>query len=135
VTLIDYIIGVDELLGRDGHWLRTYRAQGPGTDPLVAPGTQDITADVLREQVTRAAHAAGFAIVDDRPQADWLEDLGLAELVAEARRAWDAGAARGDLEALAARSRVGEATALTDHAGLGAHRVFTMAKPPPTAST
>ena len=42
--------------------------------------------------------------------------------------AWDAGAARGDLAAIAGRSRANEAAALTDPGGLGAHRVVTLAK-------
>jgi len=44
--------------------------------------------------------------------------------VAEARATWRARAPVGDLVALAARSRVGEAEALTDLAGLGAFRVL-----------
>ena len=56
-------------------------------------------------------------------QADWLAAVGIDALVAEGRRIWDAGAARGDLDALAGRSRVGEAAALTDPTGLGAHQV------------
>ena len=53
---------------------------------------------------------------------------GIDELVDEGRRAWEAGAARGDLEALAGRSRVTEAAALTDPAGLGAHTVLVLTK-------
>ncbi|MGH8976515.1 MAG: SAM-dependent methyltransferase [Acidimicrobiia bacterium] len=128
VTLVDYFVDVDELLDRDNAWLRTYRAHGTGTEPLRDPGTQDITADVLREQVARAAHSVGFAIVEERTQADWLRDLGIDALAEEARATWDAGAARGDLEALAARSRVGEVAALTDPTGLGAHRVVVLGR-------
>jgi hypothetical protein len=60
----------------------------------------------------------------DRAQAAWLEGHGLAELVAAARETWRATAHVGDLTALAARSRVGEADALTDPGGLGAFRVL-----------
>ena len=59
-------------------------------------------------------------------QAEWLRELGIDELVEEGRRRWDEGAARGDLDALAGRSRVNEAAALTDPAGLGAHRVVVL---------
>ncbi len=46
-------------------------------------------------------------------QAEWLGCLGIDELVDEGRRRWrEAGAQRGDLEALAGRSRVSEAAAL-----------------------
>ena len=84
--LVDYMIDVDELLARGADWLRTYRAQGRGGDPLDAPGTQDITADVLRGQLELAALAAGFSIVGDQSQAEWLRDLGVDDLVAEGRR-------------------------------------------------
>jgi hypothetical protein len=41
---------------------------------------------------------------------------------------WRDRAAIGDLDAVAARSRVSEAAALTDPSGLGAHAVFVFAK-------
>jgi hypothetical protein len=63
-------------------------------------------------------------LVRELPQADWLEGLGIAELVTEARAGWDARAHIGDLEAVRHRSRVSEAAALTDSAGLGAHQVL-----------
>jgi hypothetical protein len=44
--------------------------------------------------------------------------------VAAARAQWDERAHIGDLEAMRHRSRVTEAAALLDPAGLGAHRVF-----------
>ena len=54
-----------------------------------------------------------------RTQADFLRAHGLEELVETARRRWHEGASRADLDALAARSRVTEADALVDPAGLG----------------
>ena len=57
-------------------------------------------------------------------QAEWLRGLGLDDLVADARREWDAHAHVGDLEAVRHRSRVSEGAALADPAGLGAHRVL-----------
>ena len=45
-----------------------------------------------------------------------------------ARRAWHERAHIGDLQALLARSRVHEAAALTDEAGLGAFRVLEWAQ-------
>jgi hypothetical protein len=61
---------------------------------------------------------------DNRPQAEWLAAEGLGELVAAARGRWRERAGVGDLAALAARSRVNEAEALTDPRGLGGHRVL-----------
>ena len=90
--------------------------------PLDAPGAQDITADVVLEQLVAASPFVPDVVATT--QADWLRDLGIDELVEEGRRAWDDGAHVGDLAALAGRSRVNEAAALTDPAGLGAHRVL-----------
>ena len=92
------------------------------------PGTQDITADLLLPPLRRAIHRAGLTLVTETDQAAWLRDVGLEALVDEGRAAWEAGAARGDLAALAGRSRVTEAAALTDPGGLGAHTVLVLAK-------
>ena len=86
--------------------------------------SQDITADVPVEYLVDVARRAGFQLVAHTSQAEWLRDLGVEPLADEARAAWDARAHIGDLEALTHRSRVTEAAALTDPAGLGAHRVF-----------
>ena len=118
VVVIDYTADAAEL--HDRQWLRTYRAHERGGRPEDAPGTQDITADVVVEQL---AAASPFTLASSRTQADWLRELGIDQLVEDGRRAWDEGAARGDLTALAGRSRINEAAALTDPAGLGAHRV------------
>lgn len=123
VLAIDYVVPATELVGRP--WLRTYRAHVAGADPLIDPGSQDITADIVFEQVIAAMP---FPLLDAQSQADWLAGLGIADLVAEGTRIWDEGAHRGDLEALAGRSRVNEARALTDPAGLGAHRVLLFGK-------
>ena len=123
VLAIDYVVPVAELGARP--WLRTYRAQQRGTHPFLDPGSQDITADVVLEQLQAAMP---FPLLDVRSQADWLTTQGIDELVAEGIRVWDAGAHRGDLDALAGRSRVNEARALTDPAGLGAHQVMCFGK-------
>jgi hypothetical protein len=60
----------------------------------------------------------------DESQSDWLRRWGIEALVDEGRRAWEAGAGLGDLEALRGRSRVAEAEALVDPSGLGAFRVL-----------
>jgi SAM-dependent MidA family methyltransferase len=118
VVVIDYMAEAAEL--PDRQWLRTYRTHERGGRPEDAPGTQDITADVVLEQLVAASP---FALASSRTQADWLRDVGIEQMVEEGRRAWDEGAARGDLAAVAGRSRINEAAALTDTAGLGAHRV------------
>jgi SAM-dependent MidA family methyltransferase len=117
VLVIDYATTFGELGARP--WLRTYRAHARGTAPLDDPGEQDITADVVLEQLDAAAP---FPRLRADRQADWLRALGIDELVEAGRRAWEAGAAEGGLDALAGRSRAAEAAALTDPSGLGAHR-------------
>ncbi len=123
VISFDYGARAEEVAGR--RWLRTFRAQQPGTDPWDDPGSQDITADVVTEAVERAARRAGFALEEEITQADWLRARGVDELVAEARDAWH-GRTATDLAAIRHRSLVHEADALTDPAGLGAHRVTTL---------
>jgi SAM-dependent MidA family methyltransferase len=128
VLILDYAVELADLVARGGEWLRTYRGHERGGDPLDDPGTQDITTDVLLPTLRRDARRAGFTIAHESSQADWLRTLGIDELVAEGRAGWDAGAARGDLEALAGRSRITEAAALTDPTGLGAHTVLVLTK-------
>jgi SAM-dependent MidA family methyltransferase len=125
LLIVDYVASAGELIerGQDG-WLRTYREHQRGASPLVAPGEQDITADVPREYLVHTARNLGFTLEVDCSQRDWLRDLGVDDLVADARARWDARAHIGDLEALRDRSRVTEAAALLDPAGLGAHRVL-----------
>jgi SAM-dependent MidA family methyltransferase len=100
-------------------WLRTYRSHGRGGHPLEWLGEQDVTCEVAVDQLFRVRPPA-----HDRSQAAFLVAHGLDQLVREARRRWQEGAHVGDLGALAARSRVTEAAALTDPAGLGAFRVL-----------
>jgi SAM-dependent MidA family methyltransferase len=121
---VDYAGDAAALVERGDGWLRTYAEHGRGVAPLEQVGNQDVTADVMIEQLTHAAHAAGLQLVEHRTQAEWLAALGIDELADAGRRAWEAGAARGDLDAIAGRSRVNEAAALTDPHGLGAHDVF-----------
>ncbi|MEW6476700.1 MAG: class I SAM-dependent methyltransferase [Actinomycetota bacterium] len=128
IVIVDYGAPVEDLAarGQDG-WLRTYRAQRRGGSPLEGPGRQDITADVPLEGLRRAATAAGLSVLRDTTQAEWLRSLGVDGLVEEARAAWH-GRAATDLAALTARSRVHEAEALLDPAGLGGHRVVILGK-------
>jgi SAM-dependent MidA family methyltransferase len=132
LVVIDYARDAASL-AVDGAWLRTYRAHAAGDDPLHHPGEQDITADVVVEQLERAAAAHGFASGSRTTQAAWLRELDLDALVAAAREHWRARAHVGDLDAIAARSLVHEADALTDPHGLGAHTVWTFRRgtPPP----
>jgi SAM-dependent MidA family methyltransferase len=92
-------------------WLRTYRGHERGGHYLADAGGQDITAQVCLDQLPTADAV--------RTQAQFLARWGIEELVEEGRAAWRAAASRPTVEALRMRSRVREAEALTDVAGLG----------------
>ncbi|MGH9112456.1 MAG: hypothetical protein ACRDZN_09220, partial [Acidimicrobiales bacterium] len=97
----------------------TYRGHSRGADMLADLGTQDVTCEVAIDQLATVRAPSA-----DRTQAEWLRGRGIAELADEARRTWDERAHLGDLEAVKARSRVTEAEALVDPAGLGRFRVL-----------
>jgi SAM-dependent MidA family methyltransferase len=117
VVAFDYATTTADLAMRPSHeWLRTYRSHQPGTGPLDDLGNQDITVEVCVDQLPPPT--------SDVSQAEFLRAHGLGALVVEGRRVWEERRAIGDLQALAARSRVVEAQALTDPSGLGAFRVL-----------
>jgi NADH dehydrogenase [ubiquinone] 1 alpha subcomplex assembly factor 7 len=120
VVAVDYADVSSSLAARPWtDWLRTYRSHQRGGHPLDEPGAQDITCEVAVDQLARVRAPAA-----DRSQAEFLIASGIDELVAVAWAEWEAGAAAGTLAAVAARSRVAEAAALVDPAGLGAFRVL-----------
>jgi SAM-dependent MidA family methyltransferase len=120
IVVLDFGSTTAELAGRpEDRWIRTYRGHRPGSGPLDRPGSQDVTVEVAVDQL-----AAVRRPDENRSQSQFLRDHGIEELVAEGRRVWAERAAVGDLAALAARSRIGEAAALTDPGGLGAFRVL-----------
>lgn len=101
-------------------WLRTYVGHERGNHYLSEPGGQDITAQVMLDQLEAAGEPEAI-----RTQAQFLQYWGIDELVEEGQRAWEAAAARPDLAAMKMRSRVSEAAALLDPAGLGAFSALT----------
>lgn len=125
LVVLDYADEAASLAARgQPGWLRTYRGHDVGGPVLAHPGTQDVTCDVPVEHLRATARAAGFELVDHTSQAAWLRRLGIDELADTAAGAWRERVGVGDLGAMAARSRVHEADALTDPQGLGAHHVF-----------
>ena len=93
-------------------WLRTYRSQRRGQDPLHHPGSADITCDVALDQLPPGATLT--------PQADWLTSAGIGGMTAAARSLWQRSRANPTAEALAARTLLDEAGTLTDPDGMGA---------------
>jgi len=123
VVVFDYGGTTAELIARDGAWLRTHTGHEGGAHWLTEPGSCDITTDVDLDQLQR-----------DNPadihehQAEWLVRHGISELVDEGRRIWEESAGVGDLASLKARSRVREAEALMDPAGMGSFHVLEWVK-------
>lgn len=117
VVAFDYTTTTAEMRRRPyTEWLRTYRGHERGGHPLDDPGHHDITADVALDQLPPPAARS--------TQADFLRRHGIDELVDEGRRVWRERAPSPDLAALTMRSRVREAEALCDTAGLGAFDVL-----------
>ena len=120
VVVVDYATDTASLAARPWtEWLRTYRGHQRGGAPLADPGLQDVTCEVAVDQLARVRPPAA-----DRSQAEVLAAFGIDDLVEEGRRIWQERAHIGDLAAIKARSRVTEADALADPAGLGAFRVL-----------
>ncbi|HSP28716.1 MAG TPA: SAM-dependent methyltransferase, partial [Ilumatobacteraceae bacterium] len=113
VVVFDYGTPITAMLaGRPWRdWLRTYRGNERGEHYLAAPGMQDITIEVPIDQLPEPDTV--------RAQAQFLQRWGIDELVEEGKRIWEEHAARPGLEAMKMRSRVSEAEALLDPAGLG----------------
>ncbi len=115
VIAIDYGAATDEIARRpDMGWLRTFVGQERAGHPLDAPGGCDITTDVAVDQL--ATEVRPTVVTTQR---QFLERLGIAELVDEGRQIWTEKASAPDVEALRARSRIGEAEALLESGGLG----------------
>ena len=95
-------------------WLRTYAGHERGSHYLRDVGEQDITTQVCIDQLAavREPDAA-------RSQSQFLQLWGIDELVEEGRRVWAESAAAPTLAAMKMRSRISEAEALLDPAGLG----------------
>ncbi len=111
LVCFDYGTATTAELGRRGGWLRTYRRHQRGDDPYTEPGSWDITTDVAVDQLPIPTE-----LTDQR---SFLRRWGIDELVDEGRSHWRRHAAAPDVTALTMRSRVREADALLDPAGLG----------------
>ena len=101
-------------------WLRTYRDQGRGMHYLSDPGSQDITSQVMIDQLP-----TGFIT---STQADFLQKWGINELVREGSDYWESLKNAPDLAAMKMRSRIAEAKSLTDQTGLGAFTALSWQK-------
>tara|TARA_Y100001936_G_scaffold237893_1_gene269082 strand:- start:111 stop:1130 length:1020 start_codon:yes stop_codon:yes gene_type:complete len=98
-----------------GEWLRTYRNHQRSGSPYQEPGSRDITCDVAFDQLPGAPSVC--------TQAEWLRNQGLYSMTDWARTQWQDALPSPDSTAIAARSVLDEAAALTDPEGLGAFLV------------
>lgn len=117
LVAFDYATTTESMIARPWReWLRTYAQHGRGGHYLSAPGDQDITVDIAVDQLPKPSLVT--------TQADFLRAHGCELLVEEGRRAWLAAVQQPDVHALLMRSRVREAEALLDPAGLGGFSVL-----------
>jgi SAM-dependent MidA family methyltransferase len=100
-------------------WLRTYKDHDRGVHYLLEPGTQDITTQVMVDQLAEAV--PGLSVTQ---QSRWLRAMGIDELVSEGMRYWEDHRSSPDIAALKMRSRANESLALTSHDGLGVFSVL-----------
>jgi SAM-dependent MidA family methyltransferase len=100
-------------------WLRTYREHERGVHYLLDPGSQDITTQVMIDQLMQVVPSLSVA-----NQSEWLNSYGIGELVCEGMEYWESHKSSPDIAAMKMRSRSNEAQALTSHDGLGAFSVL-----------
>ena len=100
-------------------WLRTYKTHERGLHYLLEPGTQDITTQVMVDQLMKTVPGLSVTL-----QSDWLRRWGIDDLVSEGTQYWDKHKSSPDVAALKMRSRANESLALTSQDGLGAFSVL-----------
>lgn len=118
LVVIDYCTATTtELATRPWRtWLRTFRQHERGVHYLSEPGDQDITSQVVIEQLPTPTSVCS--------QAEFLRHWGIDGLVDEGRKYWSTQQGAPDLKAMKMRSRVSEAEALCDESGLGSFSVL-----------
>ena len=89
-------------------WLRTYKNHERGLHYLLEPGSQDITTQVMIDQLMMAVPELSVT-----QQSEWLHEWGIDELVSEGNKYWEGHKSSPDIAALKMRSRAIEARILT----------------------
>jgi SAM-dependent MidA family methyltransferase len=95
-------------------WLRTYKGHERGANYLVEPGSQDITTQVMVDQLMETVPGLSVTLQSDR-----LRRWGIDDLVSEGTQYWDKHKSAPDIYAMKMSSRANEAKSLTDRNGLG----------------
>ena len=104
-------------------WLRTYRDHGRGEHYLANPGSQDITVQVMLDQLQES-----FPSLTISRQSDWLKHWGIEQLVDEGNRYWENHKHSPGLTAIKMRSRSTELGSICGDEGLGSFWVMEMIK-------
>jgi SAM-dependent MidA family methyltransferase len=102
-------------------WLRTYKDHERGSHYLIEPGSQDITTQVMIDQLRETIPAITLST-----QSIWLKDWGISGLVEIGSRYWNDLRALPDVKALKMFSRSNEAPILTNESGLGSFGVISL---------
>lgn len=100
-------------------WLRTYKDHERGVHYLLDPGTQDITTQVMVDQLMVAVPELAVS-----KQSDWLQYWGIRDLVDEGAGYWEQHKSSPDRYAMKMLSRTNEVKIVSDVAGLGAFLVL-----------
>ena len=100
-------------------WLRTYKDHGRGMHYLLDPGNQDITTQVMINQLMEVV--PGLSVTQ---QSEWLLRWGIGDLVSEGNEYWEDHKTAPDIAAIKMRSRTNEVKIISDVAGLGAFLVL-----------
>jgi SAM-dependent MidA family methyltransferase len=104
-------------------WLRTYKDHGRGEHYLANPGSQDITVQVMLDQL-----ANSFPQLTVSRQSEWLKHWGIEQLVEEGNQYWDAHKHAPNLAAMKMRSRQNESGSLTNETSMGHFWVLQVVK-------
>jgi SAM-dependent MidA family methyltransferase len=102
-------------------WLRTYKDHERGKHYLLDPGSQDITTQVMIDQLRETIPTITFST-----QSIWLENWGISGLVENGLKYWNDRKASPDVEAIKMISRSKEAPILTSERGLGSFGVISL---------
>jgi SAM-dependent MidA family methyltransferase len=100
-------------------WLRTYKDHGRGEHYLANPGSQDITVQVILDQLQNS-----FPTLTISQQSEWLKQWDIDQLVDEGNQYWENHKHAPNVAAMKMQSRANEAKALTDERGLGCFGVI-----------
>ena len=95
-------------------WLRTYKEHERGVHYLLDVGTQDITVQVMVDQLMKTIPGLSVTL-----QSDWLRRWGIDDFVAEGTQYWDNNKSAPDVAAIKMHSRQIEAATLLGERGFG----------------